>query len=165
MWGELPKNGLHLFAVYLWHSDVGLTEMRLSWKWLSCAPEIHRIHGKLHVMPVAQVQGKWVDEGTVTISVPAADVSTCRSKGEDGIGSGKNVFERIYDYVVACKSLRSKIRRVELFEHCDSRPQKPVRFEVRCKTAPQQVRILKVPGVSGGKTPSVDDSMQGVPEM
>ena len=66
-------------------------------------------------------------------------------------GSGQK-----YDYVVACKGLLSKSRNVEVIEEYDSRPHKSVRFEVRHKKEPQEVRIESVPkpllGVSGGKS-------------
>ena len=42
-------------------------------------------------------------------------------------------LERMCDCVVACKFLRSKIRKMEVIADDDSRPQMPVRFEVRCK--------------------------------
>ena len=61
-------------------------------------------------------QGKWFDDRTMIIRTAAADVSTCRSKGPDGVEG-----ERMYDYVVACQGLRSKIRRVEGIEDCDTR--------------------------------------------
>ena len=43
------------------------------------------------------------------IRVPAADASTCRSKGPDGVD-----VERMYDYLVACESLKTNIRQVEV---------------------------------------------------
>ena len=73
-------------------------------------------------------------------------------------------MERMYDYVVACKGLRSQIRKMEVIEDNDSRPRKPVRFEVRCKKEPQEVRNLDpkpMPSPSGGKAPPVEDSVQG----
>ena len=70
-------------------------------------------------------------------------------------GPGVLEVQRMYDDVVACKCLLATFRKVEVIEECDSRPHEPLRFEVRCKKEPQEVRILKVPkpmpGVSGGK--------------
>ena len=84
------------------------------------------------------------------IRVPAADVSTCRSKGFDGVE-----IERIYACVVPCKGPEAKNRKGEATEDFDSRPRTRVRFEVQCKKEPQKVRIMKVPkplpGCSGGK--------------
>ena len=51
----------------------------------------------------------------------------------------------MYDYVVACKGLRSQIRKMEAIEDNDSRPRKPVRFEVGCKKEPREVRNLEGP--------------------
>ena len=79
------------------------------------------------------------------IRVPAEDVSTCR----DGLA-----VERMYDYVVACKGLRKKRRKVAVIED-DARPHTPVRFEGRCQREAQEVRILRIQkslqGVSRGK--------------
>ena len=91
--------------------------------------------------------------------VPAADVPTCRSKGPDGAE-----VERMCDKVMARKGPKANIRKVEVIEDYHSRPHKLVRFEVRCKKEPQEVRILKVPmplpGVTGGKVLLVGDSEQ-----
>ena len=66
--------------------------------------------------PETFVQGKWY-ERTMIIRVPAADVSTCRSKGPDGVE-----IKRMCDYVVACKGLKTKIRKVEVIRDYFSRP-------------------------------------------
>ena len=78
--------------------------------------------------PDAFVQGKCFCERTMISRAPAADVSTCRSKSADGVE-----VERVCDYVVACKGLRSNVRKVKVIEDYDSRPLMPVGFEVRCK--------------------------------
>ena len=56
------------------------------------------------------------------IRVPAADISTCRSKDPDGVGK-----ERMYDFVVACTGLKTSNREVEVVDDYDSRPHKPVK--------------------------------------
>ena len=56
--------------------------------------------------------------------------------------------ERIYDLVMLCRALHAKIRNVEVTEDCESRPHKPVRFEVSCRKEPQYTRILKPPSDS-----------------
>ena len=54
-------------------------------------------------------------------------------------------------------------RNAEVIEYYDSMPHKLVRFEVG-KKEPQGMKILKVsnpsPGVSGGRTPPVEDSVR-----
>ena len=72
--------------------------------------------------------------------VPVAGVSACKSKGPDGVQ-----MERMKNYVVACKCLKSNNRKVDVVEDFYSRPHKPVKFEVRCKKETQQVRVLKIP--------------------
>ena len=54
---------------------------------------------------------KGLDKRNMIIRVPAADVYTCTSKGPDGME-----VERMYDSVVGCKGLRSKIREVGTVE-------------------------------------------------
>ena len=84
----------------------------------------------------AFVQGNLFDERTMTTRVPAADTSTGRSKGPDGVDAG-----RMYDYVVACEGSRSKLAKVEAIEDHGSRPHELVKLEVRYKKEPQAVRI------------------------
>ena len=59
------------------------------------------------------------------------------------VGSGgalvAGTCERMFDFVVACKGLRSINRKVEVIEDFDSRPHKPVIFEVRCQKELQDV--------------------------
>ena len=87
-----------------------------------------------NVEPDFFVEGNGFVERTLFLRVPVADVSTCRSKGQDGI-----VVERMYE--VACKGLRLKARKMEMSEDYDSRPIKLLKFELRC----QEVIILKAP--------------------
>ena len=70
----------------------------------------------------------------------------------------------MYGCAVACQSWPSTIRRVEEIKDFDSKPHELLRFEVRCKKENQEVRSLQKlptspPGVSGGTTPSVEDSV------
>ena len=109
--------------------------------------------------PKTFIQGKWCSERAMIIRDPAADFSTCRSNGADEVEVG-----RMFESLVACKGLKAKLRKVEALENYDSRPLTLVRFEVRCKKEQQESRILKVstppPGVSGGKVPKVENSVQ-----
>ena len=93
-----------------------------------------------NVEPGTFIQGKWSKERTMIIRVPAADASTCRSKGPDGVE-----VERMCDYVVACRGGKTTNREGEVVEDFDSRPHKLVRFEVRCKNEPQKVMEFKLP--------------------
>ena len=109
--------------------------------------------------PETFLQGKWCRERAMIIRDPAADFPTCRSKGAHEVQ-----VERMFDSLVACRGLKAKLRKVEVLENYDSRPLTLVRFEVRCKKEQQESRILKVstppPGVSGGKVPKVENSVQ-----
>ena len=51
--------------------------------------------------------------------------STCRSKSEKGEWS-----EKVYDYVIACDSLKGKISQMEVMEDFESRPHQAVSFLV-----------------------------------
>ena len=56
--------------------------------------------------PETFVQGKWFTERTMIMRAPAANLSTWRSKGPDGVE-----VERMWDYVVPCKDLKTKVRK------------------------------------------------------
>ena len=83
-----------------------------------------------NVEPDVFANGQWLEYRTKILRVPVADVSACRSKGQDGTN-----------------------RKVEVVEDHDTKPHKLVRFEVKYQKEAQEVRILKVPkpllGVSG----------------
>ena len=51
--------------------------------------------------------------------------------------------ERMYDYVVASEGCALKDTKAML--DYDSRPHKPVRFEMLCREEPQATRMLKAP--------------------
>ena len=78
-----------------------------------------------NMKPETFAQGKWFSERTMIIRVAAADVSTCRSKGPDGVE-----VQRMYDYVVACNDFWVKLRKVEVVDDYDSRPHKLVRSKI-----------------------------------
>ena len=70
----------------------------------------HQGHAYLSLMachadmqPESFVQGKWFNENTMIIRLPAADVSTCRSKGPDGVKG-----ERMYDHMLTCRVIKTK---------------------------------------------------------
>ena len=67
------------------------------------------------------------------------------------------------------RSQKANIRNIEVIVDFDSRPHKPVSFEVPCKKEPQKVRTLKVPkplpGCTGGKVRTVVNSEQNVNVM
>ena len=68
----------------------------------------------------------------------------------------------MYDCVVACEGLKTKIRKVEVMVESDSRQHKSVRCEVWRKMEPQEGRILLVskplPGRGRGKVPTIENS-------
>ena len=72
-----------------------------------------------NIEPTVFVQGKWSSERGMIIRAPAASLSTCTSKDADWMETG-----RMYDYVVACKGLHSKIRNIEVVEDYDPEPHK-----------------------------------------
>ena len=59
--------------------------------------------------------------------VPVASHTTCRPNGANGADT-----ERMYYYVVSCRRLHSKIRKVEVIEDHESTSHKTLNFEVRC---------------------------------
>ena len=94
--------------------------------------------GDANMEPETFAQGKWFNERATIIRVPAADVSTCRSKGPDGV---EVEVERMYEYVVAWRGPDAKLQKGEVVDDFDSRPRKFVRFEVRRKGATRREDI------------------------
>ena len=79
-------------------------------------------------------------------------VSTCRSKNAKG-----ELVEKLYDYVIARKSLKGKISQMNAVEDFESRPHKAVIFEVERGKERQEWSEQKLPkvlpGYSGGRLP------------
>ena len=53
--------------------------------------------------------------------VASEKASTCRSKG-----AKEEWIEKVYDYVIACNSLKGEISQMEVVEDLESRPHKGV---------------------------------------
>ena len=81
--------------------------------------------------------------------------STCRSEGAQGDWIEKK--EKVYDYVIACGSLKGKISKMKVAEECESRPHKAVSFLVESEQEMQEWNEQKLPkmlpGNSGGRLP------------
>ena len=88
------------------------------------------------------------------------EVSTCRSKGPRG-----ELIERTYDYVIASRSLKGKITKIEVVKDFESRPHKAVPFQVdREKGVPEwkeQKMPEALPGCSGGMLPGSSTAEEG----
>ena len=55
--------------------------------------------------------------------IAPAGVSTCRSKNAKG-----ELVEKVYDYVIACSSLKGGISDMKVIEYFESRPHKAATF-------------------------------------
>ena len=78
--------------------------------------------------------------------------STCRSTSAKG-----EWIEKVYDYVVACNSRKTKISQMKVVEDFESRPHKAVSFLVEREKETQEWNEQKLPkvllGYSGGRLP------------
>ena len=87
-------------------------------------------------------------------------VSTCRSKNAKG-----EWVEKVYDYVVACGSLKGRISDMKELEHFESRPHKAVTFIVERGNERQewneQTLLKALPGHSGGRLPGISTKEKG----
>ena len=83
--------------------------------------------------------------------------STCRSKGK--------WIEKVYDYVIACNSLKRKISQMEVVEDFESRPHKAVSSVVEREKEMQEWHEQKLPkvlaGYSGGRLPGRSTKEKG----
>ena len=84
--------------------------------------------------------------------VAPENASTCRSKGTKG-----EWIEKVYDYVIACKSLKGKFSQMKVVEDFESRPHNAVSFVVEREKDKQEWNEQKLPkvlpGYSGGRLP------------
>ena len=78
--------------------------------------------------------------------------STCRSKGAKG-----EWIEKVYDYVIVCKSLKGNISQMKVVEGFELMPHKTVSFVVEREKEIQEWNEQKLPkvlpGYSGGRLP------------
>ena len=85
------------------------------------------------------------------VTAPAG-VSTCRSKNAKG-----EWVEKVFDYVIACSSLKGKRSDMKVIEDFQSRPNKAVTFVVERGKERQGWNEQKLPkaspGYSGGRLP------------
>ena len=87
-------------------------------------------------------------------------VSTCRSKNAKG-----ESVEKVYDYVIACSSLKGKISQMKAVEDFESRPRKAVTFVGQRGEDRQEWREQRVPkvlpGYSGRRLPGRSTEEKG----
>ena len=66
-------------------------------------------------------------------------------------------MEKVYDYVIACSSLKGNISHMKVVEDCESRPHKAITFIVdrgKERQESREQRMPKVlPGYCGGRLP------------
>ena len=86
--------------------------------------------------------------------------STCRSKSAQG-----EWVEKVYDYVIACDSLKGKISQMKVVEDFESRPHKAMSFVVEREKEMQEWNEQKLPkvlpGHSGGRLPGRSSKVKG----
>ena len=74
-------------------------------------------------------------------------------------------IEKVYDYVIACDSLKGKISQVEVVEDFESRPHKAVSFlvesEKEIKVCSEQKLPKVLPGYCGGRLPGRSTKEKG----
>ena len=92
--------------------------------------------------------------------IAPAGVSTCRSKIVKGEG-----VEKVYDYVVACSSLKGILSDMKVIEDFEPRPHKAVTFVVERGKERQEWNGQKLPkaplGYSGGTLPGRSTEEKG----
>ena len=80
-------------------------------------------------------------------------------QGERNVHQGPNgeLLERTYGYVIAIRSLQGNIKDVKVLQEFESRPHKPIAFQVERDRKVQVVRKIRtpeaLPGFSGGRKP------------
>ena len=101
----------------------------------------------------------WFRKDQMHVIAPEG-VSTCRSKNAKG-----EWVEKVYDYVIACNSLKGKISQMQVVEDLKSRPHKAVTFVVERRKERQEWNEQKLPkalpGYSGGKLPGWSTKEKG----
>ena len=92
--------------------------------------------------------------------IEASHASTCRPRGPDG-----EMIERTYDFVIASRSLRRKITKMEVVEDFESRPHKASLFVAERDKEIQEWREQQIleasPGFSGGRLPGRSKAEKG----
>ena len=88
-------------------------------------------------------------------------LSTCKSKSAKG-----EWVEKVYDYVIACSSLKGIISDMQVIEDFESRPYKAVTFMVERGKERQEWNEQKMPkalpGHSGGRLPGRSTEEKGM---
>ena len=73
--------------------------------------------------------------------------------------------EKVYDFVIACNSLKGKISHMKVVEDFESRPHKAVFFVVEREKVLQEWNEQKLPkalpGYSGGRLPGISRKEKG----
>ena len=94
-----------------------------------------------YMSPVEFEKSLWFQKNLMHVAAPER-ASTCRSKGAKG-----EWIEKIYEFAIACDSLKGIISQMEAVENFQSRPHKAVQEW-------NEQKLPKVlPGHSGGRLP------------
>ena len=149
----------------------GSQEMKPSWKRCAKEPEVLMLRNEASVEAVVKqvrtTRRPWLMACYANMSpedfqkslrfrkdqmhvIAPEGVSTCRSKNAKG-----ECVEKVYDYVIACNSLKGKISQMNVVEDVESRPHKAVTFVVERGKGRQEWNEQKLPkalsGYSGGR--------------
>ena len=104
-----------------------------------------------NMSPVDFEKSLWFRKDQMHVIAPEG-ASTCRSKSAKG-----EWVEKVYDYVIACNSLKGKISQMKVMEDFESRPHEAVSFVVERGKEIQEWNEQKLPkalpGYSGGRLP------------
>ena len=119
---------MRIFAAYFWHTEQwtprneGILEAVL--KRARARKHQWLVACDANMSPVDFEKGLWCRKDQMHVVAPEG-ASTCRSTSAKG-----EWVEKVYDYVIACNSLKGKISQMKVVEDFESRPHKPVSFVV-----------------------------------
>ena len=104
-----------------------------------------------NMCPVEFEKSLWFRKGRMNVIAPEG-ASTCSSKSAQ-----EEWVEKVYDYIIACNSLKGNISQMKVVEVFESRPHKAVSFVAERGKEVQDCNEQKLPkvlpGYSGGKLP------------
>ena len=149
------RRGLRIFSVYIWHSEgwssrnEALLEAVLKRTRTTKHPWL--IACGANMSPEDFEKSLWFRKEQMYVMAPEG-VSTCRSRNAKG-----EWVEKVYDYVIACRSLEGRISDMQVLEDFEPRPHKAVTFVVQRGKERQEWNEQKLPnalpGYSGGRLP------------
>ena len=122
------RGGMRLFAAYFWHTeawfprDKAILEAVLKRTRATKHPWL--IACDANMSPENFERSLWFRKDQMHVRAPEG-VSTCRSKNVKG-----DWIEKVYDYVIACNSLKGEISKMKVVEDFESRPHEAVIFAV-----------------------------------